>query len=162
MSWFHPTAKRAGAGIGAAILIAVPLVANFEGLWTTAKVDRIGTGQPVTWCYGETEGRVKAGEKFTKQECDAQLAAKLPRYAAEIAPCIKVPVSDKTRAAFISFSYNVGTAGFCHSSAARRLNAGDAKGACDALLMWNRARGRVVRGLTNRRQAERRLCLEGI
>ncbi len=45
---------------------------------------------------------------------------------------------------------------------ARRLNAGDIRGACDALLAWNKAGGRVVQGLTNRRQDERRLCLEGL
>lgn len=154
--------KIIAGATAAAIAIAVPVTANFEGLWLTAKVDTIGTGKPVTWCYGETEGPVKVGQRFTKQECDAMLAAKLPRYADEIAKCIRVPISDKTRAAFISFAYNVGSAGFCKSTAARRLNAGDTRGACDALMMWNRAGGRVVRGLTNRRAAERRLCLEGI
>jgi hypothetical protein len=56
----------------------------------------------------------------------------------------------------------VGSAGFCGSSAARRLNAGDYRGACDGLLSWNRAQGRVVKGLVNRRNAERNLCLEGV
>ena len=28
--------------------------------------------------------------------------------------------------------------------------------------MWNKAGGRVVAGLTNRRRAERELCLKGI
>jgi len=149
-------------GAGAAIAIAVPLVAQFEGLWLKAKVDTIGTGRPVTWCYGETEGRVKVGQTFTKSECDAMLAGKLPRYASEIDWCIKVPISDKTRASFISFSYNVGSSCFCHSTIVKRLNKGDIKGACDAMLMWNRAGGHVVRGLTNRRVAERKLCLEGI
>lgn len=156
-----PQVKGGIFGASAAIAIAVPLVASFEGLWTTARVDRIGTGKPLTWCYGETEGNVKAGQKFTPKECADMLAAKLPRYAAEIDRCIKVPISDKTRAAFISFAYNVGSAGFCKSTVARRLNAGDTHGACDAMLAWNRAQGRVVRGLTNRRVAERQLCLEG-
>lgn len=31
-----------------------------------------------------------------------------------------------------------------------------------APLAWNRAGGRVVKGLTNRRVAERKLCLEGL
>lgn len=154
--------KVIAGATAAAVAIAVPVTANFEGLWLTAKVDTIGTGKPVTWCYGETEGPVKVGQRFTKQECDAMLAAKLPRYANEIAKCIKVDISDKTRASFIIFSYNVGSAGFCRSTVARKLNAGDTRGACDALMMWNRAGGRVVRGLTNRRAAERRLCLEGI
>lgn len=156
------TARKVGIGLAGAIAIAVPVTAQFEGLWLTAKVDTIGTGRPVTWCYGETEGPVKVGQRFTKKQCDDMLAAKLPRYANEIAKCIKVDISDKTRAAFISFAYNVGSAGFCRSTAARKLNAGDTRGACDALMAWNRAQGRVVRGLTNRRTTERKMCLEGI
>ena len=52
-------AQRTGAAVAAVIAIAVPVVAQFEGLWLTAKVDTIGTGKPLTWCYGETEGPVK-------------------------------------------------------------------------------------------------------
>jgi lysozyme len=154
-------AKKAGAG-SLAVIAAAAFIMPWEGLWTTAKVDAIGTGRPITWCYGETIGGAKVGDKFTPEQCSDMLKKRLPEYANAIAPCIKVPISDKTRAAFISFSYNVGSAGFCRSSAAKRLNAGDAKGACDALMQWNKAQGRVVKGLTNRRAAERRLCLEGI
>ncbi|NGX98717.1 MAG: lysozyme [Candidatus Afipia apatlaquensis] len=152
-------AKGVGAAV-AAIAIAVPVVASFEGLWLTAKPDRLAYNIP-TVCYGETEG-VRVGDKYSKSECQAMLANKLPRYAAEIAKCIRVPISDKTRAAFISFAYNVGSAGFCKSTAARKLNSGDIRGACDALMAWNRAGGKVVKGLVNRRAAERAMCLEGI
>jgi lysozyme len=154
------TAHKIGAGLGA-VALACSFIKPWEGLWTTAQVDTIGTGRPATVCYGETEG-VKVGQRFTPKQCSDMLAAKLPRYNAEISRCIHVPISDKTRAAFISFAYNVGSAGFCRSTAARRLNAGDSRGACNALMQWTRAQGRVVRGLVNRRTAERALCLEGI
>lgn len=152
--------KVAAGGLAGAVMLALPLVAQFEGLWLTAKPDKLAYGIP-TVCYGETEG-VKVGDKYTQKQCEDMLAKKLPRYFDEISQCIKVPVSDKMFAAFGSFSYNVGSAGFCHSTALKRLNAGDKRGSCDALLAWNRAGGRVVRGLTNRRQTERKLCLEGI
>ncbi|MCK1367610.1 lysozyme [Bradyrhizobium sp. 62] len=156
------TAHKAGAAGAGAIVLACAFIQPWEGLWTTAKVDTIGTGRPVTWCYGETEGPVKVGQKFTPKQCEDMLAAKLPRYNDEISRCIHVPISDKTRAAFISFAYNVGSAGFCRSSSARRLNAGDYRGACDGLMQWTRAQGKVVRGLVNRRTKERQLCLEGL
>jgi len=157
------TARKVGGASGAAVItLAAAFIMPWEGLWTTAKVDTIGTGRPITWCYGETIGGAKVGDKFTPQQCSDLLKKRLPQYADAIAPCIKVPVSDKTRAAFISFSYNVGSAGFCRSSAAKKLNAGDAHGACDALMQWTKAQGRVVKGLVNRRSAERKLCLEGI
>lgn len=156
------TARKVGGASGAVITLAAAFIMPWEGLWTTAKVDTIGTGRPVTWCYGETIGNAKAGDRFTPKECEEKLKKRLPEYADAIAPCIKVPISDKTRAAYISFAYNVGSAGFCKSSAAKKLNAGDARGSCDALMQWNKAQGRVVKGLTNRRSAERKLCLEGL
>lgn len=152
------------AGAAGAIALAVVFIKPWEGLWTTAQVDTIGTGRPITYCYGQTNeaGAVKVGQKFTPQQCSDLLAKSLPKYADEIAACIKVPISDKERAAYISFAYNVGSAGFCRSSAASRLNAGDHSGACDALMNWTKAQGRVVKGLVNRRAAERKLCLEGV
>lgn len=149
------------AGGAAVIALACAFIQPWEGLWLVAKVDKIGTGRPVTACYGETEG-VKLGQRFTKQQCDEMLAKKLPRYAAEIAPCIKVKISDKTRAALVSFAYNIGSPRACKSTAFKLLNRGNIRGACDALMNWNMAQGRVVKGLTNRRAAERRLCIEGI
>jgi len=64
--------------------------------------------------------------------------------------------------AFVDIAYNIGVSGFCGSSMARRTNAGDMVGACNALLMWDKVGGKEVRGLTRRRQAERELCLKGL
>lgn len=134
-------------------------VAVFEGCDLTAKVDTIGTGQPVTWCHGETIGNVKVGQRFTREECGRMLAARLPEYWAEIDRCIHVPTSDNEKIAYTSTSYNIGSAAFCRSSMARKLNAGDHEGACNALMLYTRARGVEVRGLVNRRTAERKICL---
>lgn len=143
--------------LGKWAVVCASLVGGFEGLWLVAKPDKLAYGIP-TVCYGETEN-VKVGDTYTKEECLAMLAAKLPRYYAEIARCIKVPVSDNEKIAYTSFAYNVGSAGFCHSTILKRLNANDHVGACNGLLAWNRAGGREVRGLTNRRERERKICL---
>lgn len=50
-------------------------------------------------------------------------------------------------AAFTSLAFNIGMAGAGKSTATRRLNADDIPGACDALTWFNKAGGRVVRGL---------------
>ena len=65
-------------------------------------------------------------------------------------------------AAATSLAYNVGVAGYCKSTADRRFDAGDFKGGCEALKFWNKAGGRVVQGLVNRRAAEYRLCMVGL
>ena len=45
---------------------------------------------------------------------------------------------------------------------ARLANAGDWRGACNQLPRWNKAGGREIRGLTNRRAAEQRICLAAL
>ena len=140
--------------------VCCTLVASFEGLSTTAYPDKLAHGLP-TVCYGETEG-VSLTDKYTPQECADMLAAKLPRYYAEIAACIKVPVSDNEKAAYTSFAYNVGSQGFCRSGALKLLNSGNHKAACRALMAWDMASGRHIPGLARRRAAERDLCMTGL
>src|SRR5260370_22558389 len=143
------------------------LVGVFEGCDFTAKKDMIGTGHPLTWCHGETIGNARAGQKFTKAECDAMLAARLPSYWAAIEPGIKVQTSDNEKIAYTSFAYNVGSGAFLYSNRKtkapsiirRRLNAGDHKGACEALMQFTHAGGKYVQGLANRRGAERKIWL---
>lgn len=148
-----------------AALCAV-FVSGWEGLWLTVKPDRLAHNIP-TGGYGETEN-VKLGETHSKEYWQALLAQKLPRYWAEIAPCIKVPISNNEMIAYTSFAYNVGSAGFCYakpynqkkpSTLVKLLNTGHHEQACNALMAWNHAGGREVQGLTNRRASERKLCL---
>lgn len=152
--------KVGGAAFAATIALAVPCVAQFEGLWLSAKPDTLAHGIP-TVCYGETEG-VKVGDRYTKEQCQQMLALKLPRYLDEIDRCIHVPIADRTRASLLSFAYNVGSGGFCKSQAARLLNAGKDAAACEALRPWNRAGGQVRKGLVHRRSKEVAMCRVGL
>lgn len=157
------TATAVTAGVFAAgLAAAIPEVKKHEGVWLTARVDTVGTGRPVTWCYGETEGPVKVGQRFTQKQCDDMLAKKLVRYANSAAACIFVPISAKIFAAFIDFNYNLGEYRFCHSGVTAKLNAGDLPGACDALRPYVNAQGHFLRGLYNRRVDEIALCHEGV
>lgn len=151
------TASKVTAGAGA-IAIAAAIIAPWEGVELRAYRDIVGVP---TICYGETRG-VDMGDVATLEECSTMLAVAVREFATAIAPCLPKTLPDKTRAAFISVAYNIGSGAFCKSSMSRRAKAGDLKGACEALLMWNKAGGRVVKGLVNRRNAERKLCLEGL
>jgi lysozyme len=137
---------------------AAIFVAGWEGVQLVAYRDPVGV---VTVCAGETRG-VKMGDRYTMAECQAMLAEALQDYAAGARRCVdfdNMPTSRQI--AVVSITYNIGVGAFCKSSMARKFNSGDVKGACDAFLQYNKAGGIVWRGLTNRRQAERRLCLEG-
>jgi lysozyme len=105
------------------------------------------------------EGRHRT---FTKKECLDMLAGSLPKYAEGIKRCMKGDWPELVQVAGISLAYNVGVGAVCKSTFMRLGNAGDFKGACNALTKFNRAGGRVVKGLSNRRADERRVCLEGI
>lgn len=160
------TAHKAGAVGAGVILLAASFIEPWEGLWTTAKVDTIGTGRPVTACYGATRAELpdlKAGQTFTKEECDHLLRKSIPKYWKGIAPSIHVELPDKVKAALISAAYNAGPAAVAKSPMVARMNAGDLKGGCNAFATWYvRAQGRVVKGLVNRRAGEKQLCLEGL
>lgn len=146
------------AGSVALTALATGFVANWEGRELRAYKDIVGVW---TICDGETKG-VKPGDVATPAECDSMLARNLITYEAGLDRCLTYPVPGKAKVAFLSWTYNVGVGAACKSTLVRKANAGDVVGACNELLKWNRAGGRVVKGLTNRREAEREMCLDGV
>jgi lysozyme len=145
-----------GAG-AAAVLLAFTPVQEGRVLKTYRDI-----GGVLTYCDGATEN-AQAGRVYTPAECDAQLDRDLERHAAGIAQCVPMErLTDGQKVAFVDAAFNIGVSAFCGSRMARKANAGDMVGACDALLLWNRAGGREVAGLTKRRQRERDLCLKGL
>lgn len=112
---------------------------------------------------GSVRRPVRMGDLLTIEEADAQFAIGLRvQYWQPMRDCITLgELAAQTDAAFTSLTWNIGIGGVCRSTALRRLNDGDLRGACEALTWWNRAGGRVIRGLVNRRADEQTLCLAG-
>lgn len=161
----HPAVKVAGAGAtaAAAVAIAATFIAPFEGYASKPYVDRVGTGHPITYCFGETaaDGPLPPLNKiFTKEECTQQLEHDLAtKYDPQVRKCIHVPLSPHREAALVSFAYNLGPGAICNGPVGRYLNAGNVLAACNAMLAYDHASGRRLAGLTRRREAERELCL---
>jgi lysozyme len=143
---------------GATLAALIALVGGFEGLRTYAYRDPVGIP---TICFGETRG-VQMGDTATVEECKAMLGDRLLEFASGVDRCLTVPAPDKPYMAFVSLAYNIGTGAFCKSTVVKRWNAKRFVESCDAILMWNKAGGRVLPGLVTRREAERKLCLEGV
>ena len=61
--------------------------------------------------------------------------------------------------ALASFIYNVGVANFRNSTMLRLINAGDFDGAARQFPRWNKAGGKVLNGLTRRRNDEMMLFM---
>lgn len=148
----------AGGLVGAALAAAVTFIGGWEGLRTEAYRDIVGVW---TVCYGETKG-VGPGDSYSKAECDAMLAREVKLYEAQLDRCLTADVPAGMKIALVSWTYNVGGGAACSSTLVRKANAGDLKGACNELPRWNRAGGRVINGLTNRRASERELCLAAL
>jgi lysozyme len=79
------------------------------------------------------------------------------------------PATQQQFDAMLCLLYNIGVGsekknrppGFTRSSVRRLFNAGDLLGAADAFLMWNKAGGKVSKGLKIRRAQERAMFLDG-
>lgn len=156
---FSVPAKKTAAWL----TIACAFVAGAEGLRTSTYFD---VGGIPTACFGETKS-IKTGDTFTPAQCTEMLAGRLERdYGPAVDRCVNHPLPPERKAAYASFAYNVGAAGFCGSSVARLENDGDYAGACEALMKWNKIRVAGVLiyspGLNNRRVQERALCSSGI
>lgn len=153
---------KAVALIGAAALaISAPLIAKWEGKENDPYRDIVKVW---TVCYGDTRN-VVPGQRQTDAQCTDRLYAQIADHAMPIVKCVPgllQPERKQQLAASVSLAYNIGTGGFCKSTVARRFNAKNWRGGCDAFLMWNKAGGRVVRGLDNRRREERQICLTGL
>jgi lysozyme len=146
------------AGVLAAAAIAVPLIAQWEGVEFVGYRDIVGVP---TVCYGSTRN-VTVGKRVAERECLERLASDTVEHGVKIDACLRAPISAETRAAMTSFAFNVGVAAFCGSTLVRKLNAGDYAGACAELDRWVMAGGKRVQGLVNRRAAEREWCERGI
>lgn len=153
--------KKATVGLTVAGSLAVSVVSGFEGVSLRAIIPV--KGDVPTICFGHTRG-VKMGDRYTLADCKAMLGDDLLKYEADMRAALVNPdkIPDKPYVAFLSLSYNIGPTAFKNSTVARRINAGDLKGACNAILMWDKFKGLTLAGLTKRRQEERKLCLEGV
>ena len=144
-------AAKIGAG---ATALAVPLVMLYEGTVLQSYRDPINK---ITACVGHTGPELRMGQRYTRQQCEDMLYGDLLKHA-EALDCIKTPMTDGQKAAFLSFSFNVGNQAFCRSTLARKANQGDMRGACAELSRWTLAGGKELPGLVRRRAAERAMC----
>lgn len=151
----------AAAAIAAMALIATPIYQTFEGTRNTPYKDIIGKW---TVCSGETRVEMR---KYTDAEC-AEMTRKIleddfgPAVAKLNPTIVDYPVSF---AGHTTFAANIGMAAYQKSSVLRLDLQGKHREACRAMRLYDKAGGKVVTGLTNRREGtpsmvgEYELCL---
>lgn len=145
-------------GVLVASAIAIGTIASWEGFEENAYRDIVGVP---TIGYGSTTG-VKMGDTITEQEARTRLIKEVNDvYGKAVTRCITAPLHQYEYDAFTSLAYNIGPTAFCNSTLVKRANERDYASACKEILRWNRAGGKVVRGLVNRRQSEYNICIGG-
>jgi lysozyme len=151
--------------VAAATAMATALAVPAEGLHRVAYYDPPGI---LTACRGHTGSDVQANVVYSLAQCDQWMTDDMRKAVAIVDRCqpgLPAPIL----AAFSDAAFNGGPKIACNraeSTAARKLDAKDYRGACLQLPRWDKARilGVMVSlpGLTTRRNNEMALCLKGI
>lgn len=115
-------------------------------------------GDRPTIGFGTTDG-VKLGDRTTPPQALARALTDVQEFEGAIKTCVKVPLHQHEYDAYLQLSYNIGASAFCGSTLVRLLNLEQYRAACEQILRWNMFQGKPLRGLTTRRQRERKLCL---
>ncbi len=132
---------------------------TLEGKKNVGYLDIVGIP---TACVGDTKD-VVVGKFYTDAECTARLERQAVSHAAEVLACTpRLKGRDSQLVAAGLLAYNIGGPAYCRSTVDRKFDAGNWRAGCDAFRLWNKAGGKVVRGLVNRSEFERTLCLKGL
>ena len=101
--------------------------------------------------------KVKKWDTCTEAQAKAYMAHDLKKFESAVNSAVTVPINQNQFDALVSLAYNIGTSGFKNSTLVKKLNAGDIRGAAAQLDVWNKGGGKVMQGLVNRRDVERKL-----
>ncbi len=137
--------------------LARPFIEKWEGCRLTAYVCPAGI-----WTIGIGHtGDVKAGDTVTPDEAAQLFDDDCRAVIQQLATYVNVPVTEGQFIALLSLAFNVGAGYVVHNCPRlmRALNAGDVEACAHEFLDINRAGGKVLAGLTERRRAEAKLFL---
>ena len=135
------------------MIISIPgieLLTHFEGLRLEAYQDSVGVW---TIGYGHTKG-VTPSMKITESQANNLLKTELIEYQNYINDMVKVELSQCEYDALVCWVYNLGPTNLRESTLLKVLNQGDKFLVPEQIRRWNRAGGKVLKGLVRRREAE--------
>jgi len=135
------------------------VIKKWEGFSAKAYKDLVGVW---TIGYGITDPRYAfEGNTITREFAEQLLIQHVAQDEISCRQLIKVPLSQPQWDAVVSLCYNIGPGAFARSTLLRKLNQSDFTGAYAEFPKWNRAGGKVVQGLVNRRKEEAGMFLTG-
>ncbi len=136
------------------------LIQGFEGLSLVPYKCQAGIS---TIAYGSTF--YPSGKKVTMQDPPISLATAkwmfketADKFAADVNKMIKANINQNQFNAIVSLAYNIGLAGLAKSSLLKKVNANPSDPTItNSFMIWNKAGGKVLNGLTKRRAIEAKL-----
>lgn len=135
------------------------LIKSFEGLRLSAykcsaNKETIGFGNT----FYEDGSPVKMGDTITKERADSLFELIANNFAERVRKEVKTILTDNQFSALVSLSYNIGIGNLQKSTLLRKVNFNPNDPTIRAEFMkWNKAGGKVLAGLTRRREAEAKL-----
>ena len=133
------------------------LIESFEGFEPKWYSDPVGVktiGYGHTDAAGEPKYAKSKSLTLTRVEARELLRRDLKQYADAVTAAVKVPLNGNQYGALVSWTYNVGASAMRGSTLIKKLNAGNYADVPAELAKWNKAKGKVLKGLTRRRDAE--------
>ena len=126
------------------------MIKHFERCKLTAYQDQ-NSIQTIGWRH--TAG-VKKGDKWTQDKVDNTLLNDIDEFKGYVNHYVNVPLTQNQFDSLISWTYNIGTRGLKKSVMLTKLNEKKYDEVPSQMKRWNKAGGKVSRGLVRRRNAE--------
>jgi lysozyme len=133
------------------------LIKDFEGCRLKVYKDAVGFNT-VGWGHLVlSEDNLQYNDIITQEKADELLKQDLEHFEKGISKLLKVQVTENQFAAIVSLAFNIGLQVFAKSSVLRYINTGYPVLAGQRILLFNKAGGKVLAGLTRRREAEKKM-----
>ena len=133
------------------------LITKFEGLslkpyLDSIKVPTIGYGNTY---YTDGKRVTLLDKEITKEVAFDMFKEVANRFGKRVDELVTSNINQNQYNALVSFAYNVGTGNFALSTLLKKVNKNPNDLTIkDEFLRWNKAGGKVINGLTNRRNEE--------
>ena len=118
-------------------------------------------GRPWTIGFGSTGSDIGPNTIWTRQQAEEALEKHILYFTSNVlklSPNL-ITANPRQLAAIISFAYNCGLGNYRISTLKKRVDTGNWEGAAKEIQRWNKANGKVLKGLTRRRKAEAALLV---
>lgn len=136
----------------------IDLIKKYEGCKLQAYYDSVGV---LTIGYGHT-ATTKKGMIISQTKAEELLKSDLKRFEEGVSRLVGLTIHQSMFDSLVSFSFNLGLGNLQKSTLLKKINLGKFEEATVEFIKWNRAGGKVLEGLTRRRNAEKELFIHGL